>query len=106
MCHVRLSEADVPAAQDRIDGPPVLQDHSRLFMLMIADESMRRSLGSHENQFAVSCSGKNGEKEFAAAHGPRSSAVELAWIGKSSRSVPGDPLARAAPSYTDGAGAP
>src|SRR5437773_8460508 len=106
MCHVRLSEADVPAAQDRIHGSPVLQDYGRLFMLMIADESMRRALGSHEDQFAVSCSGKNGEKEFAAAHGPRSSGVELAWREESSRSVPGNPPTRSAPSYADGSGVP
>jgi hypothetical protein len=62
---------------------------------MIADESMRRSIGSHEGQFAVACSGKNGGKEIAAAHGPRSSGVELAWMGKFSRSAPGNPRARA-----------
>jgi hypothetical protein len=67
--HVRLTEADVRAAQDRVDRPPVLQDERRALAFTVAGEPARHSLRRHHGQLPVSCPGQEIKEEIASAHG-------------------------------------
>src|SRR6185369_1226049 len=67
--HVRLAEADIPAAQDRVDRPPVLQDERRALAFTGAGEAAGLALRRHHGQLPVPSPGQEIEEEIASAHG-------------------------------------